>query len=167
MIATVLPRTIVVIDDDATHRELVVDALCNAGHRVLAANDVDGGTAILEGERVAPALIVLAWSLPAVRGLELMGALAGDRRWRAVPVVVLADAASGSRVPSHAAAVLSRPPRMRTLLDVVARLSGAAPAPAHVAQRHGRGKPTRAIKKPFIDAHAKTTPHQLRRHGPT
>jgi CheY-like chemotaxis protein len=169
MHASAAPRTILVLDDDDAFRDTVVDALAAIGHRVLAAPGIEAGLAILEAERAAPALIVMAWILPAVKSLELLGALAGERRWTAIPVVVLAEPATQSRVPAHAAAVLNRPPRLRTLLDVIARLSGAAPAPAHVVARHGRARPTLALRKPIartlVDVPLETGRH--RGSGPT
>jgi len=78
---------------------------------------------------------LIAWAAPLVRGVQLFDALAAEPRRARIPVVVLAEDATASRVPSHAAAVLGHSARTRTLLDVIVRLTD-GPADEATALRH-------------------------------
>ena len=78
---------------------------------------------------------MIAWAAPLVRGVQLFDALAAEPRRARIPVVVLAEDATASRVPSHAAAVLGHSARTRTLLDVIVRLTD-GPADEATALRH-------------------------------
>jgi CheY-like chemotaxis protein len=138
------PRTITVIDGDVARRDRIVGALEGAGYRALALGDDDDALARIDAE--PPALIVLAWAAPVVRGMQLFDALLAEPRRAGIPVVVLAEEATASRVPAHAAAVLGRAARMRTLLGVIARLSGAA-EPAF-----GEGTPRGTRRRTFVRA---------------
>ena len=140
------PRTILVIDEDAAYRDVVEVALQNAGHRVVAVADTDAALGWLDAARAMPSLVLFAWTSPAVKSLELFGALTGEPRRAAIPVVVLSDAASSARVPPRAAVVLGKPARLRTLLYVIGRLSGADARPLPKIRR-GRGRPTAVIRK--------------------
>jgi two-component system alkaline phosphatase synthesis response regulator PhoP len=78
-------RTILLVEDDATIRRGLRDALESEGHRVLEA--ADGLTALGLGLREDPDLVILDLMLPGLDGLEVL------RRWRAdgleTPVIVL------------------------------------------------------------------------------
>ena len=79
-----MARTILVVDDEATLRETVVDALEAEGFRVLAA--ADGREALTRFRADRPDLILLDLMLPELSGIE------GCRIIRAesgVPIVML------------------------------------------------------------------------------
>ncbi|MBS2939874.1 response regulator transcription factor [Nocardioides sp. J2M5] len=75
---------VLVVDDDATVREVVVDYLRAAGHDVHEA--VDGGGALDAVRTVGPDLLVLDVMMPGIDGLEVCRRL---RRHSDVPVVLL------------------------------------------------------------------------------
>lgn len=75
---------VLVVDDDATVREVVVDYLRNAGHDVHVA--VDGAGALDAVRRVGTDLVVLDVMMPGIDGLEVCRRL---RRHSDVPVVLL------------------------------------------------------------------------------
>ena len=75
---------VLVVDDDRTVREVVVDYLRAAGHRVSEAGD---GAGALAAEREEPAdLVVLDVMMPGIDGLEVCRRL---RRASDVPIVLL------------------------------------------------------------------------------
>ncbi|KQV63351.1 two-component system response regulator [Nocardioides sp. Root122] len=75
---------VLVVDDDATVREVVVDYLRNAGHDVHEA--VDGAGALDAVRTVGTDLVVLDVMMPGIDGLEVCRRL---RRHSDVPVVLL------------------------------------------------------------------------------
>ncbi len=75
---------VLVVDDDATVREVVVDYLRNAGHEVHEA--VDGAGALDAVRQVETDLIVLDVMMPGLDGLEVCRRL---RRHSDVPIVLL------------------------------------------------------------------------------
>ena len=84
---TLLPSTILVIEDNAINRELVSDVLTLAGFSVLEAENAEAG---LEIARTAlPALILMDIALPELDGLEATALLKQDPHTAAIPVVAL------------------------------------------------------------------------------
>ncbi|SEC18512.1 DNA-binding response regulator, OmpR family, contains REC and winged-helix (wHTH) domain [Nocardioides exalbidus] len=75
---------VLVVDDDATVREVVVDYLRNAGHQVHEA--VDGAGALDAVHRLETDLVVLDVMMPGLDGLEVCRRL---RRHSDVPIVLL------------------------------------------------------------------------------
>ena len=75
---------VLVVDDDATVREVVVDYLRNAGHEVHEA--VDGAGALEAVRQVDTDLVVLDVMMPGIDGLEVCRRL---RRHSDVPIVLL------------------------------------------------------------------------------
>ncbi|HEV8489322.1 MAG TPA: response regulator transcription factor [Candidatus Limnocylindrales bacterium] len=79
-----MPRTILVVDDEPTLRETLVDALEADGFRVVAAAD---GRAALERFRAEkPDLVLLDLMLPELSGIEVCRII---RRESGVPIVML------------------------------------------------------------------------------
>jgi DNA-binding response OmpR family regulator len=146
-------RTILLVEDDDDARDAVAHSLASCGYRMLSARDGRHALELLGGERDAPSLIVLDWMMPVMSGHELLGHLAVDERWASVPVLVVS--AVDRVVNAPVAAVLTKPVRMRTLVDVVDRLCGvahrgdafrtsAAPPRAHSGRETA---PTRIIRR--------------------
>jgi two-component system, OmpR family, response regulator len=69
MIMTVMPRTILVVDDDPHIRQLLVFAFGKAGLDTVEASD--GEEALARAEEVSPDLIVLDINMPKMDGLEV------------------------------------------------------------------------------------------------
>src|SRR3989454_8507349 len=82
------PRsTILVVDDEAEICDLVSYNLAREGYRVLQEHDGDAGlTRVFQS---APDLLILDLLLPKMSGLEVLGAIRGEPRTRALPVLVL------------------------------------------------------------------------------
>ena len=76
---------ILVVDDDATVREVVAGYLARAGLEVTEA--ADGVTALEAAAHVAPDLVVLDLTLPGLDGLEVFRLLRADRA--ELPIIML------------------------------------------------------------------------------
>ena len=78
---------VLVIDDRPAMRRLVRLTLEPCGHRVLEAGDGLAGVHVLVSER--PDALVLDVLLPGAGGLDVLAVLRADRRFAALPVVLL------------------------------------------------------------------------------
>jgi len=117
---------VLVVEDDARLREMIVIVLREAGHTVLEASD--GLQAISVIERHQPpaepfALILLDLMLPRIDGLQFMAALTehlGD-----IPIVAMSGSEDYlARAPAQGArGVLAKPFELNTLAALVARFA--------------------------------------------
>lgn len=82
--ATVPSRTVLVVDDDDTVREVVRRYLTREGHAVIEASDGPG--ALDAVQRTDPDLVVLDLMLPGIDGLDVCREI---RRTRTVPIIML------------------------------------------------------------------------------
>ena len=79
-----LTRTILIIDDDSTLRELLTDYLKQAGYRVVAAGDGQRGLNLALSEH--PDLVILDLMMPGMDGWEVCRSL---RYESAIPIIML------------------------------------------------------------------------------
>jgi len=87
---------IVVADDDADIRDLVVFKLRQAGHDVQAVED--GAAAVEACQTAPPDLVVLDVMMPGMGGLDATRALRLDPRLARVPVILLTARAQESDI---------------------------------------------------------------------
>jgi two-component system response regulator MtrA len=121
---------IVVADDDADIRDLVVFKLQQSGHEVVAVGD---GAAAVEAVRVnLPDLVVLDVMMPGMSGIEACRALRLDAEMAAIPVILLtaraqeADIAEGFSAGADDYVVKPFSPReLASRVDAVLSRSGA------------------------------------------
>jgi adenylate cyclase len=78
---------ILVVDDDESNRDLLRRRLVHEGHQVVLATSGPDALALLEREAVD--LILLDLLMPVMNGIEVLERLKADRRWYAVPVVMI------------------------------------------------------------------------------
>jgi DNA-binding response OmpR family regulator len=69
------PRTILLVDDEASQREILGGILRHAGFRVLSGSDYSQGVALCQRHPGEIALILVDVALPGQNGLELARAL--------------------------------------------------------------------------------------------
>jgi len=81
------PRTILAIDDDDAHTELLAYRLGQHGYRTIIAHC--GKEGIEKARTLAPALIVLDLRLPDGHGLDICRQLVDDPATCTIPVVIL------------------------------------------------------------------------------
>jgi DNA-binding response OmpR family regulator len=96
-----MPR-ILLLEDDATFRDLVAAALRRAGFEVHAAPDGQAGWDALD--KAQPDLILLDMAMPRLDGLSFLRRLRNQEKWSAVPVLVVsANSAAASNAVSQGA----------------------------------------------------------------
>ena len=78
---------IVVADDDADIRDLVVFKLQHSGHDIVAVGD--GAAAVAACQLEAPDLVILDVMMPGMSGLEACRAMRADPTLAGVPVILL------------------------------------------------------------------------------
>jgi len=79
-----MARTILVVDDETTHRETLVDALGQEGYRAVGA--ADGREALLQFRALKPDLVLLDLMLPELSGVEVCRIIRAES---AVPIIML------------------------------------------------------------------------------
>jgi two-component system chemotaxis response regulator CheY len=114
-------RTILLIDNDDSSRQLLRIHLSNAGYGTLEAEDaIAGGRLLVEH---APDLVILEADLPFLTGLDLIATIAVDQSAPCMPVVFLtSNEEDRSRAQQLGDACLMRPFFADELLRVVGRL---------------------------------------------
>ena len=118
-------RRVLVVDDDADIRELLVSVLKDDGYDALPA--ANGREALAMLERFAADVVVLDLMMPVMDGWTFADRM--HEKWD-IPIVVLSAAndiqKQAARV--HAAAAVAKPFDIETLLPRIARLTGGGAA---------------------------------------
>lgn len=116
--------SILVVEDEALIRHLVVDTLTDEGHNVLSAASGEDALARLDGQR--PDLMVVDLRMPGMSGQEFV------RRQRErgpqIPVLILSGSSEAKQVGREigAVAVIHKPFDLDDLVRVVDRATAAA-----------------------------------------
>jgi adenylate cyclase len=86
-LAAVQPSRILVVDDNASNRDLLSRRLQRQGHTVLQAED--GAIALALVEREALDLVLLDLMMPGISGYDVLASLKGNPRFREIPVIMI------------------------------------------------------------------------------
>jgi class 3 adenylate cyclase len=86
-IAAMQPSRILVVDDNASNRDLLSRRLQRQGHTVLQAED--GTIALGLVEKEALDLVLLDLMMPGISGYDVLVLLKGDPRFREIPVIMI------------------------------------------------------------------------------
>lgn len=78
---------VLVVEDEAPQREMLIYNLNSAGYRALGASDGNEGLLIAREE--SPAMIILDWMMPGLSGVELCRQLRRDKDLRETPILML------------------------------------------------------------------------------
>lgn len=81
------PASVLVVEDNAENREMIVRQLTKAGWQVLEAEN--GSKALQVMQREQPGVILLDLMMPEMDGFEFIGELRQHPQWRSLPVIVL------------------------------------------------------------------------------
>ena len=127
-----MPARILVIDDEAHILQVLSYKLRSAGYEVITAVDGEQGLEVAAAQ--SPDLIITAFQMRYLNGLELCRALAEQEGTRHIPVLILtADdhvLEQDDLDAGNVRGVLSKPFRPRSLLELVERqLKGPEPEP--------------------------------------
>jgi CheY-like chemotaxis protein len=118
-------KTLLVIEDDVDNREAIAHALRRCGYAVHVAGNGRAAIDLLAGMDTPPDLIVLDWMMPVMSGFEFLTYQATDASLKSIPVLVLSAVDRPLKVAGlPVVALLTKPVRMRTLVDVIDRLCG-------------------------------------------
>jgi CheY-like chemotaxis protein len=131
---------ILLVEDDREIRELLVDALEDAGYSVVAAEDGLDALEQLRARAEVPRLMLLDLMMPNMNGCELRAELSREPAWSQIPFIVLSSHAG---VAEKGAALgaresLRKPVRVERLFEAVDRVLGRARAPAPVPSVNSR-----------------------------
>jgi CheY-like chemotaxis protein len=123
-------RRILVVDDQPSVREVLQDALSEAGADV--ATSPDGPTALASAASLKPDVILLDLSMPGMNGWEVLEALSGGPDTASIPVVLQTsteDFRSFDRARKRGvAAFISKPFRLGEVVETCRRVvEGARP----------------------------------------
>lgn len=126
-----VPKTILVVEDSRSIREIVAFMLRGRGYEVVEC--ADGADARQKVQAVRPDLVVLDAMLPYVTGFELCAELKADPGTRGIPVIMLTALTRDSgksddywRERSQADAFMSKPFKATELIARVETLLGPA-----------------------------------------
>src|SRR6202030_3901475 len=86
-LAAVQPSRILVVDDNASNRDLLSRRLQRQGHTVLQAEDSASALALVEKEAVD--LVLLDLMMPGISGYDVLARLKGDPRTRDIPIIMI------------------------------------------------------------------------------
>lgn len=118
-----MAKRILVVEDDADNRKIVVKVLTREGYETLEA--ADGRVALSLARAELPDLIMMDLGIPHVDGLEASRQLKADPRSADIPIIALtAFAQRGDEERARKAGCdgyLSKPCRPQTIRDAVRR----------------------------------------------
>jgi two-component system chemotaxis response regulator CheY len=109
-----MPRVLVVDDDDAL-REIVAEAIADAGYVVEQAEN--GRIALDKMRASSPCLVLLDLMMPVMDGWEVVAEMDGDPALSSVPVCVVT--AQDRLPPPRNSCLLKKPVALATLLDTI------------------------------------------------
>jgi two-component system sensor histidine kinase ChiS len=119
-------RTVLVVEDDFSSREVLVMLLESEALEVTAASDGEEALQRLN-EVQAIGLIVTDYMMPKLNGIDLCRRIESDPRWREIPVIFMsATYVPSEDLPKQIVAVFGKPLLFERLLAKVREILGAA-----------------------------------------
>ena len=116
-----MAKRILVVEDDADNRRIVVKVLTVEGYEVLEA--IDGRSALATARKEHPDLIIMDLAMPGLDGWQAASQLKSDPKVADIPIIALtAFAMRGDEEKAREAGCdgyLSKPCRPQTIRDVV------------------------------------------------
>jgi CheY-like chemotaxis protein len=121
---------VMVVEDDADTRELIVEVLRDDGYTVVAAGNGAEALTTARSMSQSPAIILLDLMMPVMSGWEFLEARTGETTLAEVPVLVLsADPARNLASQHRVAAVIGKPFDLPRLLKLVRAVTKAQAEP--------------------------------------
>ncbi len=119
-----MAQTILVVDDSASLRQVVVMALQGAGYEVLQAGDGQAALALLDGRKIH--MVVCDVNMPRMNGIEFVKAAKAIQAYRFLPVLMLTtesqEAKKEAGKAAGAKAWMVKPFSPASLLNAVSKL---------------------------------------------
>ena len=123
-VEAMVPRPVLVVDDDPDIRETLRFVLEDAGYPVYSAENGKEALSILSSVARLPGLILLDLMMPVMSGDEMLKALKSVHALAEIPVTIVT--ASGAPMPPLASGLLKKPVDLDVLLRIVERSCGDA-----------------------------------------
>jgi two-component system, chemotaxis family, chemotaxis protein CheY len=119
-----MPKTVLIVDDSTTMRQMVADTLCKAGFTVL--EGVNGADALKKITGRSVQLVITDFNMPVMGGVALVQQLRALPEHRFTPILMLTTETSNERKGegrnAGATGWITKPFDPARLLQVVARL---------------------------------------------
>jgi CheY-like chemotaxis protein len=115
-----MAETVMVVEDDAFIREMVMQVLAGQGFTAIGASNGEEALRHLRQERIHPALILLDLMMPVMNGWQFRAEQLRDPALASIPVVVM-SASCDDEIPAEAR--VDKPFCIEALLDAVSRLA--------------------------------------------
>ena len=115
-----MAETVMVVEDDALIRELVMQVLAGEGFTAIGASNGEEALRQLRQEPLATSLILLDLSMPVMNGWQFRATQLADPALAEIPVIVMSASDEGD-VPAEAR--VGKPFEIDALLEAVARLA--------------------------------------------
>ena len=113
---------ILVVEDDADIRDLLVDTIMDMGCEVVGAED--GGAGLQMALTEVPDIILLDFMMPVMDGLQVLGKLKENPKTKAIPVIMVSakgqDADVVKALDAGATSYVTKPWRHGELESVIA-----------------------------------------------
>lgn len=119
-----MSKNILIIEDDASIRELLVELLESEGYHVAQAINGLEGVHYLQSQP-KPDLILMDLMMPVMDGYGFLTEQMKNSKWSSIPVVVMSAEASAKEKlkPYTVTAFLAKPVELEAILDAVSRYS--------------------------------------------
>ncbi|HXH30694.1 MAG TPA: response regulator [Bacteriovoracaceae bacterium] len=119
-----MTKRILVVEDDTSIRELLVELLESEGYDVASAVNGLEGLKYLQGENV-PDLILIDLMMPVMDGYSFRTEQLKNENWASIPTVVMSAEANAKEKMKNFSitAFLSKPVELDTILKTVAQYS--------------------------------------------
>ena len=119
-----MSKTIMIVDDSASLRNVVAIALRGAGYSVIEASDGKDGLSKLNGDKIN--LIISDVNMPNMDGISMVKEIKKDTRYKFTPIIMLTtEAGADMKAEGKAAGVRAwvvKPFKPNQMLDAVAKL---------------------------------------------
>lgn len=128
-----MPRTVLIVDDSTAMRAFVRAALEGADEPIDVVEASSGFDALRVLPRQPLALAIVDINMPHIHGLELIGMLRGNERYKALPLLVISTESTERdrerALQLGATSYLTKPFTAEALLEQVEALLSLAPQP--------------------------------------
>lgn len=109
-----MPASVLLVDDDASIREVLGQALRSQGHTVQAVESCTGALAILENQR--PEVVILDLMMPVLGGWQFLEIMKQSVKLSDIPIVIIT---ASEEVPKGGYRIVRKPFDVDAVLSAV------------------------------------------------
>jgi CheY-like chemotaxis protein len=115
-----MSRFVLIVDDDRSIRESLCELLTDEGHRAVGASNGQEALEVLRSDG-RPCVILLDIMMPVMDGVAFRVQQLADPDLRTIPVAVITAGGQGAASSMNTEAILLKPLRLESVLEVVER----------------------------------------------